>query len=163
MFAVARHFIDQTIPTAFKSKRSLQLSRKKMVIIHVKKGDQSLFLYETTLKTQVEDLVTSVTAIYNGQLKIDRICSEMEELAKHGTLYPPEILGLLEEQVEELKLEDTWGEKCVPSGGFVYNKDPIGRRNGKQPKKHMQEVLTKAVKDVKEMVSKKLVQEGECL
>lgn len=70
-----------------------------MVIVHVKHNDQSQFLHETTLDTPVDDLVQEVTAIYNGRLKVDRICSEMEELAKYGTMYPPEILGLTEEQV----------------------------------------------------------------
>ncbi|EFA01664.2 UPF0769 protein CG18675-like Protein [Tribolium castaneum] len=134
-----------------------------MVILHVKHNDQSQFLYETTLNTPVEDVATKITAVYNGRLKVNRICSEMEELAKHGTLYPPEILGLTPEQVEELKLTDPWGEKCIPSGGFTMNKDPIGRRNGKQPRKEMQDVLNKAIKDAKDMISKNLVLQNKCL
>ncbi|VEN52246.1 unnamed protein product [Callosobruchus maculatus] len=134
-----------------------------MVIAHIKSKDDSQFLFETTLKTPVNDLVNSVVAVYNGRLKIQRICSEIEELAKHGTLFPPEILGLIEEQVEELKLSDPWGDKCIPSGGYTYEKDPIGRRNGKQPKKAMQDVLTNAVAEAKEMISKKLVLQGKCL
>ncbi|XP_057662075.1 cilia- and flagella-associated protein 298 [Diorhabda carinulata] len=134
-----------------------------MVIIHVKHKDESQFLYETTLNTNVEDLVTSIVAIYNGRLKIERICGEMEELSKHGTLYPPEILGLTEDQVEEMKLIDTWGEKCIPSGGYDTNKDPIGRRNGKRPKKNMQEVLKKAIAEARDMVTKKLVLQDKCL
>nr|CAH7739814.1 unnamed protein product [Callosobruchus chinensis] len=134
-----------------------------MVIVHIKVKDDSQFLFETTLKTPVNDLVNSVVAVYNGRLKIQRICSEMEELAKYGTLFPPEILGLTEEQVEELKLTDPWGDRCIPSGGYTYEKDPIGRRNGKQPKKAMQDVLTNAIKEAKEMISKKLVLQGKCL
>lgn len=30
--------------------------------------------------------------------------------------------GLTDEQIEELKLKDIWGEKCIPSGGFEFNK-----------------------------------------
>ncbi|XP_072399649.1 cilia- and flagella-associated protein 298 [Diabrotica undecimpunctata] len=134
-----------------------------MVLIHIKHKDESQFLYESTLNTTVESLVTSVVAVYNGRLKVERICSEMEELSKYGTLYPPDILGLNEDQVQELKLVDTWGEKCIPSGGFEYNKDPIGRRNGKRPKKNMQEVLLKAVTEAKEMISKNLLLQGKCL
>lgn len=134
-----------------------------MVLIQVKHNDQNQFLYSTTTKTPVEDLTLGITAIYNGRLKVDRICSEIEELAEHGTLLPPEILGLTNEQVEELKLVDVWGEKCIPSGGFTYNKDPIGRRNGKQPKKEMQDLLKNTVKEAKEMISKKLIDEGKCL
>lgn len=54
----------------------------------------------------------------------------MEELAEHGVFLPPNMQGLTEEQIEELKLKDEWGEKCVPSGGSVFAKDDIGRRNG---------------------------------
>ncbi|CAH1119877.1 unnamed protein product [Phaedon cochleariae] len=134
-----------------------------MVIVHIKHKDESQFLFETTLKTSVENLATSIVAVYNGRLKINRVSSEIEELASHGTLFPPEILGLTEEQVEEMKLTDPWGEKCIPSGGFVFEKDPIGRRNGKRPKNSLQEVLRKAVQDAKEMVSKKLVLQEKCL
>lgn len=134
-----------------------------MVVIHIKHKDQSQFLYETKLDTSVEDLAINVTAIYNGRLKIDRMCGEIEELAKYGTLYPPEILGLTEEQVEELKLVDHLGDKSIPSGGFTQVKDPIGRRNGKQPRKEMQDLLNKTVKEAKEKVSKKLVLQEICL
>lgn len=134
-----------------------------MVLIHVKHNDQSQFLYEAPLKTKVDDLAQNLTAIYNGRLKVDRICGEIEELAKYGTMYPPEILGLTEEQVDEMKLVDTWGEKCIPSGGFTIVKDPIGRRNGKQPRKEMQDVLTNTVKEAKELISNKLVLQGKKL
>ncbi|KAF5302221.1 hypothetical protein FQA39_LY10260 [Lamprigera yunnana] len=134
-----------------------------MVVIHIKRNDTSQFLIETSIHATVEQLTTDVTAIYNGRLKVERICCEMEELAKYGTLYPPEILGLTEEQVEELKLVDTWGEQCIPSGGFTYVKDPIGRRNGKQPKKEMQNVLNNTIKEAKDLIHKKLVKEDKCL
>lgn len=134
-----------------------------MVLIHIKHKDQSQFLYDATLATSVDDLVNNVTGIYNGRLKVNRVCMEIEELAKHGTLLPPEIMGLTEEQVEELKLKDDWGEQCVPSGGFTINKDPVGRRNGKQPRKEMQDVLNSAVKEAKSMISKDLALQGKSL
>ena len=60
-----------------------------MVLVHVKNKDQDQFLYETTLTTTVDNLANELTAIYNGRLKIHRICMEIEELSKHGTLLPP--------------------------------------------------------------------------
>ena len=51
---------------------------------------------------------------------------EIEELIKHGTMLPHNMMGLTDEQVEELKLKDEWGEKCVPMGGWTFNKDVIG-------------------------------------
>ncbi|XP_011309896.1 UPF0769 protein C21orf59 homolog [Fopius arisanus] len=83
----------------------------------------------------------------------------MEELAKHGTMLPEDMMGLTDEQIVELKLKDEWGEKCVPMGGWTFNKDEIGRRNGRQPNEKMSEVLKKAVEDTRAMISKKLVQQ----
>lgn len=54
----------------------------------------------------------------------------MQELAEHGVYLPLNMQGLTDEQIEELKLKDEWAEKCVPSGGSVFKKDEIGRRNG---------------------------------
>ncbi|XP_066249317.1 cilia- and flagella-associated protein 298 [Euwallacea similis] len=134
-----------------------------MVIVHIKYKDESQFLFETPLATPVDELVPKIAAIYNGRLKINRVCMEIEELAKHGTLLPPEIMGLTEDQVEELKLKDDWGDKCTPSGGFDFHKDPVGRRNGKQPKKQMREILDKAIKEAKEKISKSLVIQDKLL
>ena len=82
-----------------------------------------------------------------------RLFTEMEEMAKYGTMFPPDMLGLTDEQVEELKLVDTYGETCIPSGGFTLNRDPIGRRNGKQPSEKMQEMLFRTIAEVKADIS----------
>lgn len=134
-----------------------------MVRLQIKRGDENQFLYDTQLTIGVAQLVQEVAVIYNGCLKVRRICYEIEELIKHGPMYPPEILGLTEEQVEELKLVDIWEEKVIPSGGWDYNKDPVGRRNGRQPKPNMQEVLRTAVNDARNMINKKLIESNEVL
>ena len=54
----------------------------------------------------------------------------MDMLAEHGISLPPNMQGLTDEQIDELKLRDEWREKCQPSGGCVFCKDEIGRRNG---------------------------------
>ncbi|XP_055887524.1 cilia- and flagella-associated protein 298-like isoform X1 [Biomphalaria glabrata] len=129
-----------------------------MVKIHVKRGDDSQFLYEATLETPMSDILKDCATIYNGRLKVDRICGEMEELVKHGVSLPPNMQGLTDEQIEELKLKDEWGEKCQPSGGVKFNKDTIGCRNGQAPTPKMAEVLTKTIKEAKDMISKKKVE-----
>ncbi|EFN80534.1 Uncharacterized protein C21orf59 [Harpegnathos saltator] len=130
-----------------------------MVRLHVKKGDESQFLYDTQLEASVNDVIRDIVAIYNGRLKISRICYEIEELAKHGPMLPPDIMGLTDEQVQELKLKDEWADRCVPMGGWTFNKDQIGRRNGRQPNEKMQEVLKRTIEDARAMTSKKLVQQ----
>ncbi|CAL8146024.1 unnamed protein product [Orchesella dallaii] len=130
-----------------------------MVRLHVKKGDESQFLYDTTVKIPTDSLLTELLEIYNGRLKIERICCEMEELSKHGPFFPPDMLGLTEEQIEELKLVDEYESICVPSGGnrTGLNKDPVGRRTGRQPQENMSSILGRAVEEVRVKVSKKLV------
>jgi len=129
-----------------------------MVKLHVKHGEESQFLYETTTSIDIKQLTDQLTEIYNGRLKVQRLCSEIESLAEHGVLLPPNMQGLTDEQVTELKLKDEWGEKCIPSGGEEYKQDKIGRRNGKAPNKKMHDVLMDTVKEAKANVNKKLVQ-----
>ncbi|EDW79173.1 uncharacterized protein Dwil_GK12707 [Drosophila willistoni] len=128
-----------------------------MVILQVKRGDESLFLYETSVADKTDGVIRDLVAIYNGRLKVQRVCMEMEELAEHGTMLPSEMIGLNDDQIEELKLVDIWADKCIPSGGFQFNKDPMTRRNGQQPKEHMQKVLENAMNDAKAMIDKKNV------
>ena len=44
-----------------------------MVILHIKKGDESQFLYETTTNIDIDTLLTEIIPIYNGRLKVSRI------------------------------------------------------------------------------------------
>lgn len=77
----------------------------------------------------------------------------MEELVKHGTMMPPEIVELLPEQAKELGLKDTWADRCAPYG-WAQNDDPIGRRCGRQPPLNMQNTLTAAIENARQMISK---------
>jgi len=129
-----------------------------MVRLHVKHGEEDQFLFETTTTVQISSLCEELLKIYNGRLKIDRLCGEIENLADHGVCLPPNMQGLTDEQVTELKLKDEWGEKCVPSGGAEYKQDQIGRRNGKAPNAKMAEVLKNTVKEAKANVTKKHVE-----
>jgi hypothetical protein len=47
---------------------------KDMVKLHVKRGNESQFIYDTGLDKTVDEVVKDVTVIYNGRLKIGRIC-----------------------------------------------------------------------------------------
>lgn len=134
-----------------------------MVQLHVKQGDESQFLFNTTVDAPLESVIQQITAIYNGRLKVERICAEITELADHGIALPPNMQGLTEDQIAELKLIDECGEKCVPSGGAVLRKDKIGRRNGQAPNDKMKEVLMKTVDEAKALMSKKQAQANVCV
>ena len=62
--------------------------------------------------------------------------TEIELLAAHGILLPPNMHGLTDDQIEDLKLKDEYAETCTPSGGILEAPDPVGRRNGKGRTKH---------------------------
>ncbi|XP_026315916.1 cilia- and flagella-associated protein 298-A [Hyposmocoma kahamanoa] len=133
-----------------------------MVVFHVKRGDDNQFLYETDVNRDVDEVVKDIVAIYNGRLKVTRICYEMEELGKHGTFLPEEMQGLNEDQILELKLKDPWAERCAPAG-YVICKDDMGRRCGLAPPTNMQEILKKAAETATEIISKKRVDLRECM
>ena len=48
-----------------------------MVRLHIKKGDESLFLLDTNVDTVIDDLLKIIVPIYNGRLKVNRICAGM--------------------------------------------------------------------------------------
>ncbi|KAM6310315.1 cilia- and flagella-associated protein 298-like isoform 2-T2 [Aegotheles albertisi] len=134
-----------------------------MVRLHVKRGGESLFLLEAAASARLADLAPLAARIHNGRLKVQRLCSEMEELAEHGIFLPYNMQGLTDEQIEELKLKDEWAEKCVPSGGSVFKKDEIGRRNGHAPNEKMQQVIKKTIEEAKALISRKQVQANVCV
>lgn len=129
-----------------------------MVKLHVKKGDESQFLFETTVELPIDDCIKVVCNIFNGRLKIQRLCTEVEFLSKSGISLPYNMQGLTDEQISELKLVDEWSDRCIPSGGYVDRKDELGRRNGKAPVEKMANILEKTIKDAKEKISKELIQ-----
>ncbi|XP_067253860.1 cilia- and flagella-associated protein 298 isoform X1 [Chanodichthys erythropterus] len=134
-----------------------------MVQLHVKRGDESQFLFSTTVDVSIETLTQQISAIYNGRLKVDRICSEIRELADHGITLPPNMQGLTDDQIMELKLKDEWEERCIPSGGAEFKKDEIGRRNGHAPNEKMKDVLRKTMEEAKALISNKQVKANVCV
>ncbi|XP_069946161.1 cilia- and flagella-associated protein 298 isoform X3 [Cherax quadricarinatus] len=134
-----------------------------MVVLNIKRGNESQFLLETTVQAPVEEVLNRTVMIHNGRLKVYRICTEMELLAEHGPSLPPEMQGLTEDQIKDLQLEDNWAKICIASGGVKENKDVCGRRNGCQPLEKMQEVLLKTVAEAKAIVSKEQVKSSVCL
>ena len=46
-----------------------------MVQLHLKRGDESQFVLDAPVSASVESLARRVAGIYNGRLKVERICS----------------------------------------------------------------------------------------
>jgi hypothetical protein len=134
-----------------------------MVKLHIKKGDESQFLFETSVDVMVDDLIKQLVKLYNGRLKIQRLCQEMELLASHGILLPPNMQGLTEEQIAELKLKDEFADTCVPTGGHIESIDTVGRRNGRAPNDKMKEVIRRTISEATAIISKNQVTAKVCL
>ncbi|KAK8379634.1 hypothetical protein O3P69_019537 [Scylla paramamosain] len=130
-----------------------------MVLLHVKRGEESLFLLEVGVSTGVGEVLERVVQLHNATLKV-LDCADIEQLAEYGPSLPPEMQGLADEQIEELNLKDDWAEKSVASGGEVENRDPTGRRCGRQPTEKIRKVLLDAVREAKGLVSKELAKAG---
>ncbi|KAK3871663.1 hypothetical protein Pcinc_023221 [Petrolisthes cinctipes] len=131
-----------------------------MVLLHVKRGDEGLFLVQASVGDPVEDVLGNTVTLHNGRLKVHRICQGMEQLADHGYTLPPEMHGLTSDQIVDLKLKDEHEHTCIPSGGYIQNSDQCGRRCGRQPVEKMREVLHKTIREAKAMISKELVGSG---
>ena len=53
-----------------------------MVKLHVKKGDESIFLYETTVQTPIQELIPKLVKLHNGILKVQRLCQGKQSSIK---------------------------------------------------------------------------------
>lgn len=52
-----------------------QLARlNQMVYLHIKKAEESQFLFETTVNIPLEELIVQLVRLYNGRLKVERLC-----------------------------------------------------------------------------------------
>lgn len=45
-----------------------------MVILNVKVGTETEFLYNTSVDADTDSVISDIVLLYNGQLKIGRIC-----------------------------------------------------------------------------------------
>ena len=56
----------------------------EMVKLHVKRGDESQFLFEATTDAPLAQLVPHLVRLFNGRLKVDRLCQGLPEEAWCG-------------------------------------------------------------------------------
>lgn len=133
-----------------------------MVFLNIKKGDDPCFLLETQTTASVDDVIALAAEIYNDRLRIERLCTEMELLAEHGISKPPDMQGLTEEQVQELRLKDETST-YYPSGGSRSNPDDIGRRTGMAPVEKLAEVMRRTISEARAAISKNQAAANVCM
>ncbi|KAI9217731.1 hypothetical protein BC828DRAFT_390412 [Blastocladiella britannica] len=136
-----------------------------MVLIHIKRNDDSLFLASLPAATPTADVITHLVGIHNARLRIERLSTAIEDLAKYGIAKPFEEHGYQPEDLDQLVSgKDDSGavsgvDELVTVQGREYIKcvDPTGRRTGLAPLPTYVDAMTKTIADARESISKNLV------
>ena len=129
-----------------------------MVVLNVKRLNESLFLFETKLDEKVYDVLSQIVTLQNGRLKVQRAASHMQDLCQHGVTRPVQARGLLDEQIQELRLSEE--SEFVPEGGSQNNPDPTLQRTGQQPSEAMKSLLERTAAEAVAKIGKENVQAG---
>jgi hypothetical protein len=116
-----------------------------MVVFNVKRGDKSVFLFETTVTKSCDEITRTVTEVHNQRHRVLRLCQYCEELANHGPAKPPGKEGIDRYTNEDGSLKDGVDEDQVDlSVKYAhYNEDPQGQRTGDAPAPELAAVIRK--------------------
>jgi len=128
-----------------------------MVILDVKRTEKkNEFLFETTVKIDVKDLLRELCDLHNLRLKVLRLSVTCKELAKHGPIRPEETRGISSEigKVSELDAN---------AYGTPTNPDEHGYRTGCPPPPEVADVLSRTAEEAEAAVSHALVQQRRTL
>ncbi|RLN92978.1 hypothetical protein BBJ28_00012200 [Nothophytophthora sp. Chile5] len=125
-----------------------------MVVLHVKRGDRSEFLYETTVSTSNDTLVRTLCRLQNLRLRLAALADALEGLGRYGAAKPPAEQGL-----------DAYQEGAADKQrGEFYEADPLGHRTGEGVSPQLRDVLARVAADAKTLLdSKTLVARRVCV
>jgi len=128
-----------------------------MVILDVKRSEKkNEFLYETTVKIGVGDLLKDLCEVHNLRLKVIRMSMACTELAKHGPLRPEETRGISEDLSKVTELDvNAYGQPTSP--------DEQGYRTGCPPPPEVAEVLKRTAEEAVAAVDVALVSQKRTL
>lgn len=128
-----------------------------MVILDVKRSEKkNEFLFETTVKVQVSELLKELCEVHNLRLKVQRLAKSCKELAKHGPIRPEETRGISEEISRVTELD-------VNAYGKPTNPDEHGYRTGCPPPPEVAEVLSRTAEEAEAAVDAALVSQRRCI
>ncbi|KAI8803774.1 hypothetical protein BJ742DRAFT_827437 [Cladochytrium replicatum] len=141
-----------------------------MVLLNVKRGNDTLFLFQTETGISLKDLNLILVKIHNRKLQLKRLIDACEELIEYGPMKPLSEHGYSEDQLEELAKEKENETKPVPKERKVVNgrevlinKDPTGRRCGECIVEEYADIVQKTLSAAKDCISPDKVKLGECL
>merc|ERR1711939_579305 len=121
---------------------------QKMVLLHVKKGEDINFLYRTPVTTTNNDATIEVCRIWNLVLLIRRLKYSCDELCQYGPMKPPEKQGFIDDE-EDALCDSEARQKADPHW------DPTGKRTGANPTDELADVVRRTVADAEEAINKR--------
>jgi len=128
-----------------------------MVILDVKRSEKkNEFLYETTVKLGISELLQELCEVHNLRLKVLRVAATCKELAKHGPIRPEETRGISDDLSKVSELD-------VNAYGAPTNPDEHGFRTGVPPPPEVAEVMSRTAEEAEAGVSVELVAQRRCL
>jgi hypothetical protein len=128
-----------------------------MVILDVKRSEKkNEFLFETTVKANVGDLLNDLVETHNLRLKVLRLALCCRELGKHGPLRPEETRGLSDDLGKHTELDPN-------AYGAPTNPDPNGYRTGVPPPPEVGEILQRTAEEAEAAVDVSLVAQKRAL
>jgi len=128
-----------------------------MVILDVKRNDKkNEFLYETTVKSPVKDLLKELCEVHNLRLKVQRLAVTVKELAKHGPIRPEETRGISTDTSVVSELD-------VNAYGVPTNPDEHGYRTGCPPPPEVADVMMRTAEEAEAAVHHSLVAQKRCI
>jgi len=128
-----------------------------MVVLDVKRSEKkNEFLFETTVKANVGDLLNELVEVHNLRLKVLRLALTTKELAKHGPIRPEETRGISSDLSKHTELD-------VNAYGTPTNPDEHGYRTGVPPPPEVADVLSRTAEEAEAAVSINLIQQKRAL
>lgn len=128
-----------------------------MVVLDVKRSEKkNEFLFETTVKANIGDLLKELCELHNLRLKVLRLAMTCKELAKHGPIRPEETRGISDDLSNVTELD-------VNAYGTPTNPDEHGFRTGCPPPPEVSDVLRRTAEEAEAAVDVALVAQKRSL
>lgn len=139
-----------------------------MVLLHIKKNDESVFLYQIPVATPLSELTPKVSQLYNDRKRLERLVTATQDLLLYGPEKPDNERGYSEEQLEELAQNQgkpSGSRKTVEKNGFTFYEVtcPTGTRVGLAAGDDAIGVVQPTLDAALKLTSKDSVQSGKAL
>lgn len=131
-----------------------------MVYFHLKKNEQSILLAEFNVQESTDVVIKTLINLYNGFLRLERLCDAVLDLKNHGVFKHPKDHGYSE---QELKQQEIIREIVIVDGQeYIRNPDPTGQRCGLAPNDQVAQTLQETVDKARFEISKEHVSNRVC-